>query len=106
MINEQKPAPWEEQLRQGLDLLSDPGAEAAPDVADLQLLVARVQAEQRQSVARDLILFWLCALAVLSGALYLFSREPVFFLALQAALAVCLISVGVVWAGARGRVAP
>jgi hypothetical protein len=103
-MKDERSGPWEDELRQGLDAMTDLGAEQPPNLADLQLMVAQVQAEQRRTAVRDLLLFWTVALVLLTGGLYLFSREPVFFLALQGVLAVAMVGAGLVWAGLRGRV--
>lgn len=95
---ENRPEEWEEHLRQGLDALSDLGEEQPPSLANLQMLVADVQREQRRSTLRDLALFWLCAVALLGGGLFVVSRQPVFFLALQGLV---LLAAGVAWVGAR-----
>ena len=100
----QQREPWEEALRQGLDAMADLGAEEAPDVADLQLLVAQVQREQRRTTLRDLALFWGCALGLLAGGLSGFSRQPVYFFALQAGVTVALLAAALLHVGQRKRV--
>jgi hypothetical protein len=96
------PEPWEEHLRQGLDALSDLGDEQPPNLANLQMLVANVQQEQRRTTLRDLLLFWICALALLTGGLYAVSRQPAYFVALQGLV---LVGAGAAWfTGARRRV--
>ncbi|MDF2627156.1 MAG: hypothetical protein K0R39_987 [Symbiobacteriaceae bacterium] len=96
------PEQWEDHLRQGLDLLSDLGDEQPPNLANLQMLVASVQQEQRRTTLRDLALFWTCALALLSGGLYVVSRQPVYFLALQGLI---FLGAGAAWlSGSRRRV--
>ncbi|HWI53059.1 MAG TPA: YxlC family protein [Symbiobacteriaceae bacterium] len=97
----ERPEKWEEQIRQGLDRLADLGDEQPPELANLQMLVADVQRDQRRQTVRDLALFWLCAVALLTGGLYAVSRQPVYFLALQGLV---LLAVGVVWLGGRRRV--
>lgn len=76
-------AAWEAELAEALDQLSDLGAEAAPDVADLQMLVAQVQREERRKAVRDLLLFWACGLVVMGGVLYTLTARPGLFVALQ-----------------------
>lgn len=96
------PEQWEDHLRQGLDALSDLGDEQPPNLADLQMLVASVQQEQRRTTLRELALFWICALALLSGGLYAVSRQPAYFLALQGLV---LAGAGAAWlTGGRRRV--
>lgn len=96
------PEQWEDHLRQGLDALSDLGDEQPPNLANLQMLVASVQQEQRRTTLRDLMLFWVCALALLAGGLYAVSRQPVYFVALQGLV---VLGAGAVWfTGARRRV--
>jgi len=97
----ERPEKWEEHLRQGLDTLSDLGDEQPPELANLQMLVADVQREQRRQTARDLALFWLCAVALLAGGLYAVSRQPVWFLVLQGMV---LLAAGAAWLGRRRRV--
>lgn len=97
-----RPEKWEEQLRQGLDVLSDLGDEQPPNLAALQMLVADVQREQRRRLTRDLSLFWLCAASLLAVGLFVISRQPVYFLALQGLV---LLAAGATWlAGSRKRV--
>lgn len=95
---------WEEQLRQGLDLLSDLGAEEPPNLADLQMLVVQVQREQRQQLMRDLALFWLCGLTVLAVIFYLVSRSPAYFMAIQGLALVGLAATGAGFLRSRKRV--
>lgn len=90
---------WEEQLRAGLDQLSDLGQEEPPNLADLQMLVVQVQREQKSRTLRDLALFWLCAVALLAGGLYAFSRQPTYFMLLQGAAMVGLVAAGAVHLG-------
>ncbi|HYF94646.1 MAG TPA: YxlC family protein [Symbiobacteriaceae bacterium] len=97
----ERPEKWEEHLRQGLDALSDLEGEQPPGLADLQMLVADVQRDQRRRTLRDLALFWLTAGALLTGGLYAVSRQPVYFLALQGLV---LLAAGAVWVGGRRRV--
>jgi len=95
---------WEKQLKQGLDTLSDVSREEPPNLADLQMLVAQVQREQRQQTGRDLALFWLAALLTVSLAMFVFSQRPVYFLVFQGLVFVCLLGGGVVWLTGRKRV--
>jgi len=97
-------APWEEQLRQGLDTLADLGAEEPPNLADLQMLVVQVQREQRQQLLRDLSLFWLCGLTVLAVVFYLISRSPAYFVAIQGLALVGLAATGAGFLRSRKRV--
>ena len=105
MTNDRKgAAPWEEQLRQGLDAIADQGAGDPPNLADLQMLVVQVQREQRQQLVRDLTLFWLGSLLVLGVVLYLFSRSPVYFMAIQAVAVVGPAAAGLIYLANRRRV--
>lgn len=98
--------PWEGQMRQGLDALSDLGGEQPPGIADLQMLVAQVQREQRARTLRDLLLFWLCGLLVLSVLYVLMTREPLAFLILQVAAVVVPLGALAVTLQGRKQVAP
>lgn len=105
MTDKRNPAtPWEEQLREGLDALSDLGAEEPPNLADLQMLVVQVQREQRQQLLRDLTLFWLCGLTVLAVVFYLISRSTVYFVAIQGLALVGLAATGAGFLRSRKRV--
>jgi hypothetical protein len=86
---------WADELRRGLAAVADLGDEQPPDLAALQLLVARVRAEQRRELRRDLLRFWGLAVLVLTGALVVVSRQPAWFLVGQALLAGVLLAVGV-----------
>lgn len=94
--------PWEDQLRQGLDALSDLGGEQPPNIANLQMMVAQVQQEQRARTLRDLSLFWLCGLLVLGVLYVMITREPLAFLILQGmAVAVPLAALAVTLRGRK-----
>lgn len=93
-------SPWETELAQALDRLSDLGDEAPPNVAAIQMLVLEVQREERRKAARDLLLFLACAAIILSGVIYTLAERPGVFLALQAGALLALAAVA-----AHGRVA-
>lgn len=95
---------WEEQLRRGLDAMSDLGEEQPPDLAALQMLAASVLAEQRRKLTADLLRFWAVAVTLLCLALILASRRPVYFLVWQGAAALLLLIGALAWRGGRKRV--
>lgn len=101
--NEQLPA-WERQLRQGLDAIADMSQEEPPNLADLQMLVADVQAEQRRQLGADLLKFWGVAAVMLSLALSASAHWPAYFLAWQAATALLLLVGALAWRSGRKRV--
>jgi hypothetical protein len=98
-----RPEPWEEQLRLGLDALSDHQREEPPNVADLQMLVAHVQQQQHRQLLWDLCWFWTCALLLLTGGIYLFARRPAYFVTLQAVAAAALVAAGAVYLSRERR---
>jgi len=95
---------WEKQLRDGLDAASDLGAQAPPNLADLQMLVVQVQQEQRAQTLRDLALFWGCAAILIAGGLYTLQRQPWAYLVFQVTLASVLLAVVGLGAARRKRV--
>lgn len=100
------PETWEQTIDRELSALSDLSQEEPPSVAALQLLVSQVQREGRQQTARDLLLFWLCAAAVLGGLLYALGQVPLIFLALQGAAVTVGLACAVIWSDERKRVSP
>lgn len=101
--NDQRPD-WESQLRQGLDALSDTGQEEPPNVADLQMLVASVQAEQRQQLRSDLLKFWGVGVLLLTLALAISAQRPIYFIAWQGIATLLLIAWALAWRGGKKRV--
>lgn len=95
-------APWEAELCGGLDRLSDLGGEEPPNVAALQMLVLHVQQESRRQTMRDLLLFWACAAAILSGVVYAMAALPLLFVLLQVGVIIAMVMGLVVWR-AQGR---
>lgn len=83
--------PWERLLRKGLDGLSAPvEEESPPDLGALIMLVEDVQRAQRQALMRDLLRFVAVAALVLFGGLWAMLQFPLYYLIVQAALAVVL----------------
>lgn len=101
--HDQNPA-WEEQMRQGLDQLSDLGHEEPPNLAALQMLVVEVQAEQRRKLKADLLKFWGVGVTLLTFALAASAREPLYFLAWQGAAALLGLVGALAWSGTKKRV--
>lgn len=97
-------AEWEEQLRQGLDQLSDLNHEEPPNLAALQMLVVEVQAEQRRKLKADLLKFWGVGVTLLTFALAASARQPLYFLAWQGAAALLLLAGAFAWRGGKKRV--
>jgi len=94
----------EQLLREGLDRVSDLGDEQPPDLGNLQMLVATVQAEQRQRLRADLLKFWGVAAVLLTALLFGFMRSPTAFLFFQGAAGLLsLVGVGL-WYASRKQV--
>lgn len=94
----------ERRLRDGLRTLSESVAGEPPSAAALVRLVERVRREERHREARELAQFLACAAVVVSGGLLLLTQRPIYYLALQAVLALPLALGAVVWSGRRKRV--
>ncbi len=95
----------DELLRQGLDRVSDLGDEQPPNLGDLQMLVASVQAEQRQKLYGDLLKFWGVAAVLLAAILLAFQRSPIAFLVFQGAVGLLSLIGAGLWYVGRKQVA-
>lgn len=91
---------WEDTLVRGLYRFSDLTDEDPPNVAALQMLVARVQWEERRRAVRDLLLFLMSAFAILGALVCTLAASPGLFLASQAVSVIVLLGVA---AASRGE---
>lgn len=63
-----------------------------PDLEEMEAYLAIQKQELRRKLWRDLARFWLVAIVVLTGTMWMFNRDPIWYIGFQSA--VCIGAVG------------